>query len=189
MPSRSAGLRHGTRRGQQALGLSRCLPPLHATLALPRRPLGVLPAVVQIATLAGCAPGEALALGRAVALALLGDEDAGDVLPPLEPLAKELLGGLRVPAALPRIARTRSLRRQRATRKGAGHGWASGLQQEALWPLVGRVDAAAAARHPAPTCATLGGGLHGGRRSRVRPAALVPRGSSEGSARRASPHG
>jgi hypothetical protein len=56
--------------------------------------------VVQRATLAGFAPGEALALGRAVALELLGDDDAWHVLPPLEPLAQKLLGGLLVPAAL-----------------------------------------------------------------------------------------
>jgi hypothetical protein len=44
--------------------------------------------------------GQNLTLGRAVALELIGDDNAWHVLQPLEQLAKKLLGGLLVPAAL-----------------------------------------------------------------------------------------
>ena len=49
----------------------------------------VLTAVVQRATLAVLDSGQDLALGRAVALQLIGDDDAWHVLQPLEQLAEK----------------------------------------------------------------------------------------------------
>ncbi len=52
----------------------------HATLALTRRPMRVFAAVIEVATLPMFHPGQELALGRAVALELIGDDDAWHVL-------------------------------------------------------------------------------------------------------------
>jgi hypothetical protein len=60
----------------------------------------VLAPVVQIPTLAMLSSWEHLALGRAVALQLVRDDDAGNVHETLEQLAKKLLGGLLVAPAL-----------------------------------------------------------------------------------------
>src|SRR5215471_9518493 len=60
----------------------------------------VFAAVIEVATLPMFHPRQDLALGRAVALQLIGDNDAWDVLQPLEQLTKELLRRLLVPAAL-----------------------------------------------------------------------------------------
>jgi hypothetical protein len=76
------------------------LNPLHAILALPRPPMRGLAAIVQIATLSVLYPGQELALGRAVALELIGNDDAGHVSQPLEQFAKKLLGRFLVSAAL-----------------------------------------------------------------------------------------
>ena len=76
------------------------LEPLHAMLALTRRPMRVLTAVIEIATLAVFDPGQHLALGRAVALELIGDDDPWHVLQPLEQLAEKLLRRLLVAPAL-----------------------------------------------------------------------------------------
>ena len=51
--------------------------PLYATLALARWPMRVLAPVIEIPTLAMLYPWEHLALGRTVALQLVGDDDAG----------------------------------------------------------------------------------------------------------------
>ena len=123
------------------------------------RPLGVLPAVVQSATLAGFASGSSGALGRAVALALLGDDDAWHVPLPLEQLAKNFLGGVLVPVALPQASQYVI-----GLVDSAPQGMALAMDGQAdsargPWPLGGRVDVAADARHPAPTCDPMGGGL------------------------------
>jgi hypothetical protein len=60
----------------------------------------VLAAVIEVATLAMFHPGQDLALRRAVALQLAGNDDAGNVREALEELAKKLLGGLLIAPAL-----------------------------------------------------------------------------------------
>src|SRR5262245_19851101 len=72
----------GAIRGQKTLGMAGGFEPLHALLPLSRRPMRVLTAVVQIATLTVLHPGQELALGRAVALELIGDNHAGHVPQP-----------------------------------------------------------------------------------------------------------
>src|SRR5215510_353713 len=94
-------------RRQKALGMSGGLEPLHAILTLPRRPMRVLAPVIEVATLAMLHSGQDLALRRAIALELIGDDNAWHVLQPLEQLAEKFLGGVLVPAALP-VARCRS---------------------------------------------------------------------------------
>src|SRR5262245_2260918 len=100
MPSWSEVLGNRTIRGQKALGMTRRLEPLHAIFALPRGPVRVLAAVIEIATLAMLHPGQNLPLGRTVALQLIGDNNAWHVLEPFEQLAKELLGGVFIAPAL-----------------------------------------------------------------------------------------
>src|SRR5262245_24559942 len=100
MPSRSEVLGNGTIRGQKALGMSRRLEPLHAILTLPRGPMRVLTAVIEVATLPMFHPGQDLALGRAVALELIRDDHAWHVLQALQQLAEKLLRRLFVAAAL-----------------------------------------------------------------------------------------
>ena len=60
----------------------------------------VLTPVIEIPTLAMLHARENLALGRAIALQLIGDDHARHVLQPLEQRAKELLRGVLVAAAL-----------------------------------------------------------------------------------------
>jgi hypothetical protein len=60
----------------------------------------VLAPVIEIPTLAMLYPWKNLALGRAVALQLVGNDDAGNVREALEELAKKLLGGLLIAPAL-----------------------------------------------------------------------------------------
>src|SRR6516165_4919466 len=100
MPSGAKVVGNGSIRRQKALGMPRRLQPLHTILTLTRGPMRVLAPVVERATLAMLDPGEALALGRAVALQLVGNEDAGHVLEALEALAKKLLRRLRIASAL-----------------------------------------------------------------------------------------
>src|SRR5262245_3081635 len=101
MPSGSEVVGNRARRGQKALGMPCGLEPLQPTLPLACRPMRVLTAVVEIAALAVFGPGQELALGRAVALELIGDDDAWHVRQPLEQLAKKLLRGVLVAPALP----------------------------------------------------------------------------------------
>src|SRR5215468_2667797 len=63
--------------------------------------MGVLTAVVEVTTLPVFDPRQALPFRRAVALQLVGDAHPWHVLQPLEQLAKELLRGVLVAAALP----------------------------------------------------------------------------------------
>jgi hypothetical protein len=74
--------------------------PLHAPLALPRRPMGVLTPVVERAALAMFHSGEYLALGGPVAFELIRDEHPWHVRELLEQLAEELLRGAFVPPTL-----------------------------------------------------------------------------------------
>ena len=72
--------------------------PLHATLALARRPMGVLTPVVQMAALAMFHPRQDLPLRGTIALQFIRDDDPWDVLTPFEQFTEELLGGLLVAA-------------------------------------------------------------------------------------------
>ena len=74
--------------------------PLHVVLALPRRTMRVFASVIEIPTLTMFHPGQDLPLRRAVALQLIGDDDAGHIGEALEQLAKELLRGLFVAPTL-----------------------------------------------------------------------------------------
>ena len=79
MPSRAEVLGDGTICRQKALGMTGGFEPLHATLALTRRSMGVLTPVVEIAALAMFHSGEHLALGGTVAFELIRDDDAGHI--------------------------------------------------------------------------------------------------------------
>jgi hypothetical protein len=63
--------------------------------------MGGFTPVLEGATLPVFHPGEELALRRAGALELVGNDDAGRVLQALEPLTEQLLRRVLVPAALP----------------------------------------------------------------------------------------
>ena len=67
---------------------------MHTILALARGAMRVFAPVIEVATLAMLHPRQYLPLGRAVALKLIGDNHAWQVLEPFEQLAKELLGGV-----------------------------------------------------------------------------------------------
>jgi hypothetical protein len=62
--------------------------------------MGVLTPIVEIAALALFHPRQRLTFGGTVAFQLIRDEHAWHIPQALEPLAKELRGGLRVPPAL-----------------------------------------------------------------------------------------
>ena len=100
MTTRTEVLRDGTIGGEEPLGVTRGLEPLHAPLPLAGRLVRVLGAIIEIAVLAMFHPGENLALGGSVALEFVGDDHARHVGQALEELAEELLRGLLVPPAL-----------------------------------------------------------------------------------------
>jgi hypothetical protein len=100
MPSGAQGLRDRAIRRHKSLGMAGRFAPWPAMLPLARRSRRVLAPVREIPPLAMLAPWEALALGRAVALQLVGNDDAGHVGEALEELAKKLLGGLLMTPAL-----------------------------------------------------------------------------------------
>src|SRR5262245_18674058 len=100
MPSRAKVLGNGTIRGHKALGMPCRLEPLHAILTLPRGPMRVFTAVIQVATLPMLHPGQDVALGRAVALELIRDDDPRDIPQALEQLAKQLLRRVLIAPAL-----------------------------------------------------------------------------------------
>src|SRR5262249_20538682 len=85
---------------QKTLGMARGLEPLHPTLTLPRRPMGVFTPVIEVTTLTVFHPGQDLPLRRAIALQLIRDDDAWYVLQALEQLTKKLLGRLFVAPTL-----------------------------------------------------------------------------------------
>jgi hypothetical protein len=93
-----AGNRAGRR--QKSLGMTGGCEPLHTILALARGAMGMLTPVLEGATLPGCHPGQDLALGRAVALELIGAKHAWHILQPFEQLAQALLRRLLIPPAL-----------------------------------------------------------------------------------------
>ena len=93
-------LGNGAIRRQKPLRMARRFKPLHAIFALPRGPMRVLTAVVEIATLAVFDPGQDLALRRAVALQLLRDDDPRYIPQAHEQLAKKLLRRFRIAPAL-----------------------------------------------------------------------------------------
>ena len=93
-------LGNGAIRRQKPLSMARRFKPLHAIFALPRGPMRVLTAVVEIATLAVFDPGQDLALRRAVALQLIRDDDPRYIPQALEQLAQELLRRLLIAPAL-----------------------------------------------------------------------------------------
>ena len=76
------------------------LEPLHASLPLAGRLMGVFGAVVEVAVLAMFHPRQDLALRGAVAFELVGDDDPWHVGQALEELAEKLLRRVLVPAAL-----------------------------------------------------------------------------------------
>jgi hypothetical protein len=96
MAPRSEVLGNGAIRREEALRLPGRLAPLHASLALACGLVGVLRPIVERAVLAMFHAWEALALGRAVAFAFIGDDHAWDILAALEERAEELLGGVLV---------------------------------------------------------------------------------------------
>src|SRR5262245_36106404 len=100
MPSWSEVLGNRSIRGQKSLDMPGGFEPLHATLALPRRPMRALTPIIEVATLTMFNTRQNLTLRGAVALELIRDDDAWHVLQPLEQLAKKLLGCLFVPPAL-----------------------------------------------------------------------------------------
>ena len=97
--SRSAGLGHGPRGGEAALGLPGGCNPRPAALPLTPGLRGILRAGVQIARLTGLHPREHLLLCGTVALELARDEHPRNILAALEPLAEGFLGGLLIPPA------------------------------------------------------------------------------------------
>jgi hypothetical protein len=76
MPSWSAVVDDGAIRRQKPLGMPGGLAPLPAICPLAGGPRRVLTPGMEVPTLAMFHPGDALALGRAIALQLLGDDDA-----------------------------------------------------------------------------------------------------------------
>src|SRR5256884_9886756 len=88
MPSWSEMPGNRSIRGQKTLSMPGRFEPLHAIFALPRGPMRVLTAVVEIATLAVFDPGQDLALRRAVALQLIRADDPQYIPHALEQLAK-----------------------------------------------------------------------------------------------------
>ena len=91
----------GTGRGpiRHAARMPRGFAPLHVVRALPRRTLGVLTPLMELATLAVFYPGQARPLGRAITLSLSRDDSPWHGLPALEQLAEKLLRRLRIAAA------------------------------------------------------------------------------------------
>jgi hypothetical protein len=100
MPSGAKELRERSIRRQKSLGMAGRCAPLHAMRPLARRSMRVLAPVLEIPTLAMLAPWADPPLCRTIALHLVRQDDPWHVLQALQQLAKEVLGRLRVPAAL-----------------------------------------------------------------------------------------
>src|SRR4029450_7581366 len=98
--ARSAVWRDRSRCGEQPLRMTRRLAPLDPPLPLAGRLMGVLRAVVQIAVLTRFDPRPHLARRRAIAWALVRDDDPRDGAYPVAPRTADLLRGGRVPTAL-----------------------------------------------------------------------------------------
>src|SRR5262245_46278273 len=100
MPSWSEVLGDGSISRQKTLGMPGRFEPLHAPLALTRRPMRIFTSVIEIATLTMFDPRQNLALRGAVAFQLIRDDHPGDILTTFEQLAEKLLRGLFVAPAL-----------------------------------------------------------------------------------------
>jgi hypothetical protein len=100
MPARSKVLGDRTIGGEEPLGVPWGLKPLHASLPLACRLVGIFRAVVQIAVLAMFHPRQDLALRGGIALQRIRDDHPRHVGQAFEQLAEELLRGLLVPATL-----------------------------------------------------------------------------------------
>src|SRR5262245_32105555 len=100
MPPWSKVLGDRTICREEALGMTRGFTPLHTTLALPCRPMGVLTPIIERAALTVLYAREHLALRRAIAFEFIGDDHAWDVEQAFEELAEELLRRLLVAPAL-----------------------------------------------------------------------------------------
>ena len=100
MPPGAEMLGNGAIRGQESLGMTRRLKPLHAILTLTRGTMGILTPVVQITTLAMLHPRQDVALRRAITLELVREDHPWHVLQALEQLAKKLLGRVLVAPTL-----------------------------------------------------------------------------------------
>ena len=96
MPSWTEELSDGTIGGEESLGVSWCLEPLHPPFALAGGLVGVFGAIVQIAVLPMFHSGQHLALRRAVAPELVRNEHPGHVLAAFQQLTEEFLRGLLV---------------------------------------------------------------------------------------------
>jgi hypothetical protein len=92
VPSRAEVLQDQTIGGEKPLGLSWRLEAWPPALALAGGLRGVLRAIVQIPMLAMRHARQAFALGRSIALQLLRDHHARDLLQAREPLAEAFLG-------------------------------------------------------------------------------------------------
>src|SRR5215470_3474290 len=100
MPPWSEVLGNRTVRREKPLRMAGRFEPLHAPLALTRRPMRVLTPVIEIATLAMLHPWQYLTLRRTVALQLVRNDDPWHVLQALQQLAEKLLRRLFVASAL-----------------------------------------------------------------------------------------
>src|SRR6516165_2550565 len=100
MPSWPEVLGNGAVGREETLRMPGGFEPLHVVLALPRRTMGVLTPVIEIATLAMLHPGQYLTLGRAITLELIRDDDPWHILQALEQLAEKLLRRMLIAAAL-----------------------------------------------------------------------------------------
>src|SRR5262249_7224779 len=100
MSSGAEVLGNGAIRRQKSLGMPGGCEPLHPILALARGAMRVFAPVIEVATLAMLHPGQDLALRRAVALELIGDNHAWHVLQHFKQLAKVLLSRVLIPPDL-----------------------------------------------------------------------------------------
>src|SRR5262245_54217972 len=91
MPSRAEVLGDGSIRRQKTLRMPGRFEPLHVVLALARRSMRILAAVVEIATLPVCHTGQYLTLRRTVAFELIRNDHPRHIGEAFEQLAKEFL--------------------------------------------------------------------------------------------------
>ena len=100
MPTRAEMLGDGAIGGEEPLGVPWRFEPLHASLPLAGRLVGVLRPIVQIPVLTMFHPWEDLSLSSSVALEFVSHDHARHVGQALEQLAEELLCGAFIAAAL-----------------------------------------------------------------------------------------
>ena len=100
MPARTEMLGDRAISGKESLGVCGGLEPVQVALSLASRLMRILCAVVEIPVLAMFHSGKKLALGRTIALKLVGDDHARYICQALEQLAEEPLGRCLIPATL-----------------------------------------------------------------------------------------